>query len=165
MLKSKITKTKTVSVDLSSESQIFIKEILKRTGEKKVDLFNRLIASEHNRVINGESIPEVMNKKIQEISQSLNDAIPILNKISESSSSSRDGIAKTFVSNLVVLKELIKFMYFMTAAFKETSLLKPEQLSIINNDAIRQATDNFNSLFSLISESKSLAVIEMLKGK
>ncbi|NLG16251.1 MAG: hypothetical protein GX556_02840, partial [Fibrobacter sp.] len=47
--------TKTLSTDLDLKVHKKIKEIINRTGERKVELIERLISSEHERITNGSS--------------------------------------------------------------------------------------------------------------
>ena len=56
--------TKTLSVDLSLETHNYIAEILKRTGEKRVELFRRIISNEYNRIMNGQSLNETISTQI-----------------------------------------------------------------------------------------------------
>lgn len=47
--------SKTISVDISIEAHKYIAEIVKRTGETKVKLFERIIQSEYKRIMNNEN--------------------------------------------------------------------------------------------------------------
>jgi hypothetical protein len=163
-MKKSINKTKTVSVDISSENQEFISKILIRTGETKVDLFNRLVASEYKRIVDGDMLPENINSNIESLSKTINDIVPVLNKVAEVSSATREGANKVYVAVLVVLKELIRSIYILNGAFSKSSLLKSEQLTIISSDADKEATNTFNKAFKLLSEERPLDVIDALRG-
>jgi predicted regulator of amino acid metabolism with ACT domain len=144
--------TKTLSVDLSLETHNYIAEILKRTGEKRVELFRRIISNEYNRIMNGQSLNETMDE-----------IDPITKKIAENGNSLREGANRIYCSVLFVIKELLRTMHFISGALSNTSLLSKEQLSMLSVNADNEASKSFKSINKILNENQPKDIVEILK--
>jgi len=158
-------KTKVISVRLATDQQNMIAEIVKRTGETKVSLFERIIAADHKRIINGETLNESVHKQLEELSQTVNEMIPIIKKTSDNTNSIREGVSRIYCSVLFNLKELLRTMHFISGCFSKTSLLRNEQLSIISTDADTESINSYNAIFKILSDSNPKDILEMLRKK
>jgi len=153
------------SVKLPSEHVKIISEIIKRTGEQRTDLFQRLIVSEHKRINSGESIAEQSNAKLESVIKSLDEIIPIIKTTSEKTASIYLGTNKIYSAVLFVLKELFRTIHFITQTFAESSLLRKEQLTIIINNSNQEATISFDNINEILNKSKASEILSILKTK
>jgi hypothetical protein len=152
----------TFSVKIKPEYNKKINDIIKRTGETKSDLFQRMIESESKRIVNGESISDSINKNLESILGTLNKVAPMISKTSDDSSAVRNG-ANTILSGIFfIMKEMFRTMHFLAKFYSKTSGLDAKQISIISNDANVDASKSFNMFFKTLTESKPKEVVEFL---
>jgi hypothetical protein len=155
--------TKTLSVDLSLETHNYIAEILKRTGEKRVELFRRIISNEYNRIMNGQSLNETISTQINTLLIAMDEIYPITKKIAENGNSLREGANRIYCSVLFVIKELLRTMHFISGALSNTSLLSKEQLSMLSVNADNEASKSFKSINKILNENQPKDIVEILK--
>ena len=155
--------TKTLSVDLSLETHNYIAEILKRTGEKRVDLFRRIILNEHNRIMNGLPLDETISNQIDKLLIAMDEIDPITKKNAETCNSLREGANRIYCSVLFVIKELLRTMHFVSGALSNTSLLSKEQLSMLSDNADNDASNSFKSIYKILNENQPKDIVEILK--
>jgi len=154
------------SVKLPSDHIKIIKEIVKRTGETKTDLFQRIIETEYKRITTGASISDDSNaKQLEEIKQTLLELSPIIKKNSETSQSILDGVNKIYCGVLFALKEIFRIMHFTSRTFAESSLLQKSQLAIIIDNSNQDANNTYASVYKILSESKPRDIVETLRNK
>jgi hypothetical protein len=156
---------KNITIKLEIESHKLITEIVKRTGETKVDLFKRIIASDHKRILNGESLNESVNKRIEDISATLNEILPHVRKTSEDTSAVREGAGRIYCAVLFSLKELLRMIHLMCGCFMNMTTLTKDQLSTINDSAHQDATNTYGNAFKLLSDLPPREIFEMLRKK
>lgn len=156
---------KTVSSRLSSEHRKMIAEIVKRTGETRSSLFERIIDSEHRRVMNGESVSESLAKNIETISETMKQLQPILKETAKNSKESLNAASSIYCGTLFALKELFRSIYISAGCFSNTSLLRGDQLSIIIDEADTEATKRFADSFKMLRDLKANDLFSMLLKK
>lgn len=154
--------TKTVSIDLDIDSLKYISEIVKRTGETKVDLFTRIVASEHKRVINGESVSESVNKNLESILSILNKVAPQIEKAADDSAAVRKGANKILNGINFIMKELFRTMHFISKMFTKISGLDAAQMSKISNDTNVDSVKSFNIFYDTLAQSSSKEILDIL---
>ncbi len=154
---------KTITVDLQAENHKAISEIVKRTGESRVELINRVINSEYKRIINGETVSEATNRKLDEMSNAVSEILELSKNTSESGKLLREGINKVYCAILFSLKELFRTMHYIARCFSHNALLTNDKLTIINSDSDKEAANSFNSVLRILNESKPVEIIDFLK--
>ena len=125
----------TFSVKMKAEYGKKIRDLVKRTGETRSDLFQRIIDCEVKRVTNGESISESINKNL----------------------------ANTILSGIFfIMKEMFRTMHFLAKFYSKTSGLDTKQISAISSDANIDAAKSFNLFFKTLTESKPKDIVDYL---
>lgn len=161
--------TKTIGVALEPNFHSMINEIIDRTNESKVDFFKRLIASEYKKVINREvsddSSSSVVSKQLDELKILLNEIIPVVKDTSETTISLKSGMNKIYCSVLFVLKELFRSGHYFKNVFSNTSLIKKENLSIIETSTDKETTSSFVTSYKIINEFQPKEIVEYLRNK
>jgi hypothetical protein len=156
---------KNITIKLEIESHKLITEIVKRTGETRVDLFKRIIASDHKRILNGESLNESVSKRIENISATLNEILPLVRKTSEDTMAVREGAGRIYCAVLFSLKELFRMIHLMSGCFMNMTTLTKDQLSPINDGAHQDATITYGRAFKLLSDLPPKEILEILRKK
>lgn len=154
--------SKTLSVDLSIQAHKAISEIVKRTGEKKVKLFERIIQSEHIRIMNGKAIPADTESKIDDIANAVNEATKATKKTSEDMSFAREAYNKIYCSTLISLKELLRTMHFLSGCVSNGAFVPRDRLSAISNEASKEALESFSLAYKMLSEAKPKEIVQSL---
>lgn len=157
--------SKKITVDISIDAHKYVAEIVKRTGETKVKLFERIIQSEYKRIMNNESVPDAVNKQLESVSSKLDEAIESSKKGAENSAAIRDGSNKIYCSVLLSIKELFRTMHFLSGCFSNISLLPKEQLSIISSKADQDASESFAAIYKMLNELQPKAIVDTLRKK
>jgi hypothetical protein len=139
-----------------------IREIVNRTGETRVALFERIIVSDYKRIMNGESISDSINKNLESILGTLNSLNPIINKASDDSTAVRNGANTILTGIFFIMKEMFRTMHFLGKFHSKTSALDAKQMSIISDGANIDAAKSFNIFFKTLTESKPKEVVEFL---
>jgi hypothetical protein len=157
--------TKTLSTDLDLKVHKKIKEIINRTGERKVELIERLISSEHERITNGSSESGENKLQSESFSQMISELSNLIKKNSDSTNSIREGANRIYCAVLIALKELIRTMHFISGVYSGSALLNKEQISNISYSADQEAINTFSAIFSILTESHPKEIVEMLQRK
>jgi predicted DNA-binding protein len=152
----------TFSVKMKAEYGKKIRDLVKRTGETRSDLFQRIIDCEVKRVTNGESISESINKNLESILGTFDRISPLIDKSASDSSAVRNG-ANTILSGIFfIMKEMFRTMHFLAKFYSKTSGLDTKQISAISNDANIDAAKSFNMFFKTLTESKPKDIVDYL---
>lgn len=159
------TKRRLVSTRLSPDHQKMINEIVRRTGETRVDLFERIVAQEHKRITNEESSSQSQAGNVDSIAQSIRDLVPLLKETSKNTKESLNAAASIYSGTLFTLKELFRSISISAACFSNTSLLRSDQLSIITKEADDEATTKFADAFKMLRDLKANDLFSILLKK
>lgn len=154
--------TKTFSTDLSIDSHRMIREIIKRTGETKVKLFDRLIKNEFEK---GEQNFVIDVNYLSELKTVLEELKSENIKQFELVKLIRESMNKIYCSVLFLLKELFRTMHFIKGIFLQTSLLTPEKLTILNSKIDQETNESFKPAFKVLNDSKPIEIIDLLINK
>jgi len=152
----------TFSVKMKTDYGKKVRDIIKRTGETRSDLFQRIIDSEMKRVTNGESISDSINRNLESILGTFDKISPLIDKAANDSSAVRNG-ANTILSGIFfIMKEMFRTMHFLAKFYSKTSGLDTKQISAISNDANIDAAKSFNMFFKTLTESKPKDIVDYL---
>ncbi len=161
--------TKTIGVALELKFHTMFEDIIKRTNESKVDFFKRIITSEYKKVINREELNNSssgdISKELEDIKKLINEVIPIVKETSETTLSLKTGMNKIYCSVLFVLKELFRSSHYFKNVFSNTSLLKNEQLTIIDTSTDKETINSFSASYKIINEFQPKEIVEYLRNK
>lgn len=139
--------------------------IMKRTGETKVELIARMIKEEHNRIINGETVSDSINTKLEEIIRVVSGINPKLSETQSELKSLRDGITKVFNIVAFIMKELFRFHSSASKVFARLTLKDNQSLSTLAREADTEAAESFSSTFEPVIKSNSVDLVNTLMKK
>jgi hypothetical protein len=139
-------------------------EIIKRTGESKIDLFKRLIKGESKRIEEGLSIPETVNSNLIQLLDQMNKTSSVLRGIADDSQATREGVNRVFSITIFLMRELYRLTHFFANVFiKSSLLLQGSKTQEIVAESNADAAQSFNTFYSTVMNTPSKEIVELLK--
>lgn len=152
--------TKRTSYDVSLSNLKNISEIIKRTGESKKDLINRLIMTEHKKHFGTINEKEEYSDENLKVTKEL---IEKINSIDRKTEVTINAVNKIYCSISFVLKELIRANHLIKNFFYRTSLIKEPEINIALKNSNENCTKEFNGACEILDKMKPVEIINLLK--
>lgn len=140
-----------------------VSETIKRTGERKVDFFKRIVETEHTRIEQGLSISETMNETLGTLLAQTKESNSIMKTIIENTKASRDGANTIFPVTLFLMRELYRLTHFLVNALMKNGIVQPQQLTALVAESNTQASQSFTSFYHTIMNTPSKGIVDFLK--
>jgi hypothetical protein len=140
-----------------------ISEAIKRTGERKVDFFKRIVETEHNRIEQGLSISETMNDTLGTLLAQTKESNSTMNTLLENTKASRDGVNTIFPVTLFLMRELYRLTHFLVNTFMKNGTLQPQQITALIAESNTQASQSFNNFYITVMNTTSKGIVDLLK--
>ena len=140
-----------------------ISEAIKRTGERKVDFFKRIVETEHNRIGQGLSISETMNATLGTLLAQTKEANTTMKTLLENTKASREGVNTIFPVTLFLMRELYRLTHFIVNIFMKNGILQPQQITALIAESNAQACQSFNNFYNTTLNTTSKGIVDLLK--
>ena len=137
--------------------------MIKRTGERKVDFFRRLVESEHSRIMNGPAVDQTMNQNIGMLLAQIKEMNSSMKTLLDNTKASRDGVNTIFPATLFLMRELYRFTHFIVNALLKNGLLQPQNMTALVAESNAQACQSFNTFYHTIINTSSKGIVDFLK--
>ena len=140
-----------------------IVEILQRTGERKVDFFNRLVESEHSRIIKSPQTNEMIHENIGMLLDEIKEINSSIKTILDNSKASREGVNMIFPVTLFLMRELYRLTHFIINIFMKNGTVQPQHISRIISESNELARQSFNNFYHTVMNTPSKGIVDLLR--
>ena len=127
-------------IQFEEHQEKMISEIIRRTGERKVDFFKRIVETEHTRIMQGSSITESVNANLGMLLAQIKETNSAMKTLIDNTKATRDGVNTIFPATLFLMRELYRLTHFIVNVFIKNGMLQPQQMTafIAESNAISQ---------------------------
>ena len=140
-----------------------IVEILKRTGERKVDFFKRLVESEHSRIMESPQINETINENIGMLLDQIKETNSSMKAIFDNTKASREGVNMIFPVTLFIMREQYRLTHFIVNIFMKNGTVQPQQITRLVSESNEQARQSFNNFYHTVINTSSKGIVDLLR--
>ena len=158
-----VSKRRGTFIRFEDRQEKMVLEIIRRTGERKVDLFKRLVESEHSRIIEGLSINETMNEHLGTLLAQIKGTNSTMKTVLDNTKASRDGVNMIFPVTLFLMRELYRLTHFLVNSFMKNGMLQSQHIPPLVAESNAQALQSFNNFYHTIMNTPSKGIVDLLR--
>jgi hypothetical protein len=162
-IKMNITKRRGTFIRFEELQIQMISDVIKRTGERKVDFFKRIVETEHTRIMQGTSIPESVNETLGMLLAQIKETNSTMKTLLDNTKATRDGVNTIFPATLFLMRELYRLTHFIVNAFIKNGVVQPQQMTAFITESNAQACQSFNAFYHTVMNTSSKGIVDLLK--
>jgi hypothetical protein len=140
-----------------------VSEVIKRTGERKVDFFKRIVETEHTRIMQGSSITESVNETLGMLLAQIKETNSAMKTLLDNTKATRDGVNTIFPATLFLMRELYRLTHFIVNVFIKNGMLQPQQMTAFIAESNAQACQSFIAFYHTVMNTSSKGIVDLLK--
>jgi len=157
-------KNKKFFSEINSNIYDMISSIIGKTGESKKAFLERVIAEEHKKLSEGQSIPGALHRNVEALSEMIKPISTGLPNVIEDTTILRNAANRLYSISMYLMKELYRTTSAMQVTFIHNNMINDNNKEAIAKESDRLAAKQFN-IFMDQCKLASTGSIEILLRK